>query len=440
MDVLIAPLAFVLLLAALALRAAWSGPRACRNGRDPVDRRVGGEPGRLQRNSARGGGIRSICVCLDVPRAFRFILRKEGFYDRVAKALRLSREPQLSHGPFDDAFYLDAEDPLAARLLEGTPELRTRLATGLARVTERGACFSAIACSDGRLHIHLRTLGMSEVDVEHSAHEAALWASPLLEAMRKVRAEPSETTLLRRRALEARLPPFVALPLAVAILVGIAFAGPEALYENGDLLPPALAVGGAMLLAHVAWAWKRTFPAQRHRRALEWIFLGWPAFTALAFFLFLALRTTHVLSGPGDRSASAEAGPAQPFAARRAKQSPDQVASIAQILKSTSPLFRPKARTTGCVRSDETPEAFFGQAIQSFPFGASTASAAGKRSSSAAREATKRRRTLAERARRVTRAPSGRGPRTASSPFGAPRRRAEAPGPIPSFLGRGVPE
>ena len=74
---------------------------------------MGGEPGRLQLNRNKWGSVLSVCVCLDVPPAFRFTLRREGLYDR--------------------------------------------LATGLARVEERGARVRAISCSDGRLHIHLAT-------------------------------------------------------------------------------------------------------------------------------------------------------------------------------------------------------------------------------------------------------------------------------------------
>ena len=93
---------FVPLLFVLAVVAISVGQRGCRNDRDPMDRRVGGEPGRLQLNRNKWGSVLSVCVCLDVPPAFRFTLRREGLYDRLAKGLRLAREPQVAHGPFDD--------------------------------------------------------------------------------------------------------------------------------------------------------------------------------------------------------------------------------------------------------------------------------------------------------------------------------------------------
>lgn len=291
--VFLVPLLFVLAVVAVAV-----GQRGCRNGNNPVDRRVGGEPGRLQLNRNKWGRVVSACVCLDVPPAFRFTLRREGLYDRLAKRLRLAREPQASHEAFDAAFYLDAADALAARLLEGTDGLRARLATGLARVEERGVRLRAISCSDGRLHVHLGTLGVDGSDAETSAHEAAMWLAPLLAAMRKVRVDPSEAAMAWRRALAARLAPFLAFGLAVTLLVGVVLAAPGALSAARDLLLPALAAGGAALLAFVAWAWKRTLPAGRHRRALEWLLLAGPAFAALAFLLLLALRTVKVLPGP----------------------------------------------------------------------------------------------------------------------------------------------
>lgn len=310
-ELMVAAISAPLLLVLALIVISW-GQWGCWNGPGPMDRRVGGEPGRLQfnrnRHGHRAGSVLSVCVCLDVPPAFRFTLRREGLYDRLAKVLRFAREPQVSHEAFDAAFYLDAEDALAARLLEGTEGLRARLATGLARVEEHGARFRAISCSDGRLHIHLWTVCIAESDAEKSAHEAAIWLAPLVAAMRKVRVDPSEAAILWRRALAARLAPFIAFPLAVTILVVVVLTAPGALWAARDLLPPALVAGGAALLVHVAWAWKRTFPAERHRRALEWLFLGWPGFAALAFLLLLALRTGKVLSDPADEEGRNGAG------------------------------------------------------------------------------------------------------------------------------------
>lgn len=292
---LVLPLGLVAI--ALLLGRQWG----CRNGRNPVDQHIGGEPGRLRMERNRHGWVVSVCVCFDVPGAFCFSLRREGLYDRLAKGLRVAREPQVSHEPFDAAFFLDAVDPLVPRLLEGTAGLRAKLAAGLARVEERGARLRAISCAEGRLHVHLATLGVSKSDAETSAHEAAMWVSPLLEAMRKVRAEPWETERVRRRAFEARIAPYIAFPLALTILVVVVFTAEGALWRARDLLPTAFLAGAAALLVYGAWAWRRTLPAQRHRRALEWLLLGGPAFTALAFLLLLALRTAKVLpAGPGE--------------------------------------------------------------------------------------------------------------------------------------------
>ncbi len=121
-------------------------------------------------------------------------------------------------------------NPLAPRLLEGTEGLRAKLAKGIARLEERGTRLRAISCCDGRLHVHLSTLGVAESDAEMSAHEAETWLDPLLAAMRKVRVDPEGAALLGRRALEARLAPLIAYPLAVTILVvvGLAAPGPSA--------------------------------------------------------------------------------------------------------------------------------------------------------------------------------------------------------------------
>ena len=62
---------------------------------------------------------------------------------------------------------------------------------------------------------------------------------------------------------------------------------------------------------------------------------------------------------------------------RRANASPDQVSSIAQILKSTHPAASPNSRTAGWVTSVFTPEACFGHAIHSLPPSFSERSARG---------------------------------------------------------------
>lgn len=237
---LVVPFLFILAVVVGPLVLIWMGPRGCPNGRRPADRSIGGEPCRYRENRSKAGLVVSVCVCFDVPPAFRFTLRREGLWDRLAKTIGLAREPQVSHELFDAAFYLDSEDALAARLLEGTPRLRERLVAGLSRATERGASLGSISCSEGRLHVHLRTLGLARDDARQSTREAVVWATPLLEAMRKVGADDRETEALARRAREARLIPFVALPSAALILVVVEMSSPGALWAVRDLLPQSL--------------------------------------------------------------------------------------------------------------------------------------------------------------------------------------------------------
>src|SRR5438309_349054 len=54
---------------------------------------------------------------------------------------------------------------------------------------------------------------------------------------------------------------------------------------------------------------------------------------------------------------------------RKTNLSPDQTSSTAHTFTSTIPFARPMSRTTFSFRSVATPEAFFGQEIQSMPEG-----------------------------------------------------------------------
>jgi hypothetical protein len=71
--------------------------------------------------------------------------------------------------------------------------------------------------------------------------------------------------------------------------------------------------------------------------------------------------------------------PASPRRSRRTSLSPDQTSSTAQTLTSTQPSGKACARTPSSVRSVDTPEDRFGQAIQSAPRSAVRAAAAGQR-------------------------------------------------------------
>ena len=104
-----------------------------------------------------------------------------------------------------------------------------------------------------------------------------------------------------------------------------------------------------------------------------------------------------------------------------AKRSPDQVSSIAAILKSTSPFARPAVRTACSVTSVRTPDVFFGQQIQRAFLSARFAMSATRAASSVAERTNQSVTSVWPRAERRSPTPGGRSGIVNSS--GRPRGR-----------------
>ena len=121
-----------------------------------------------------------------------------------------------------------------------------------------------------------------------------------------------------------------------------------------------------------------------------------------------------------------------------AKRSPDQVSSIAAILKSTSPFARPAVRTACSVTSGRTPEVLFGQQIQRAFLSARFAMSATRAASSVAERTNQSVTSVWPRAERRSPTPGGRSGIVNSKE--APTRATVEASRIPSLLASGVPE
>lgn len=68
--------------------------------------------------------IVAVSIALTVPDEWRFVLRREYWFDRFFKSLGLAREWQTNDPQFDQAVYIVSEDRLLLETLSGDPELR----------------------------------------------------------------------------------------------------------------------------------------------------------------------------------------------------------------------------------------------------------------------------------------------------------------------------
>src|SRR5512132_1859177 len=123
----------------------------------------------------------------------------------------------------------------------------------------------------------------------------------------------------------------------------------------------------------------------------------------------------------------------------RTNVSPAHVSSMAQTFTSTSPRSRPAVRTTPSERSVVPPDAFFGQATHSIPFGSSLSRRRGNPFRSADFDLTKRiaksRGPFEENLH-----PFGSAPSDAPRLFGGDAKCSRLSGFIPSLSMSGVPE
>ena len=82
----------------------------------------------------RGRSVSAFVLRFAAPAGVRLCVRRENWFDRLGKALRIAVEPQLGDRDFDARFHIDCEDPQLLAQLQGQAGLRNlvrRLEIGL---------------------------------------------------------------------------------------------------------------------------------------------------------------------------------------------------------------------------------------------------------------------------------------------------------------------
>jgi hypothetical protein len=222
-------------------------------------------------------------VAFKVPEHLRFELRKEGRYDRLAKALRLVTELQIGHSSIDDRFFFEDEGTLV-EVLGKNENARSGLAMLFTRLRLKGAHVQWISCRDGDLVVQIYTGFHSDPRAVRS--DTVGWMRPLIEALR---AHEAPVRVRRRhRDDRALLPRLVLLAAFLTAGLGIVLANvlqPDRLLDPWALVLPAMATGSVVFALFLVWALIQsgTTP-RRHRLLIEWVLVGWPAMIVCAGF------------------------------------------------------------------------------------------------------------------------------------------------------------
>jgi hypothetical protein len=149
--------AFLVGLLILAGCIAWM-VREARSPRFGWLETPGGRTGRLLLDSDRDNLARVTVLRLGVAidPALDVTLRREGWLERCAKALRLVREPQLGRAEFDARFWLAAAHPDTLARMRADPGLLREIDALVGY--DAGFRFHRLVCRDGVLLVELRPL------------------------------------------------------------------------------------------------------------------------------------------------------------------------------------------------------------------------------------------------------------------------------------------
>ena len=124
--------------------------------------------------------ITGVSLCLDVPDHFRFVLRREGRLDRLAKRFGIAQEWQTGDDQFDSKVFILSEDPALLETLSADREMRT-LITTLLEFHKGGE----LDCAKGRLWFDVTTGDIdSELTDEAVSEMVAREIQPTLAKLR----------------------------------------------------------------------------------------------------------------------------------------------------------------------------------------------------------------------------------------------------------------
>lgn len=245
----------------------------------------------------RRGRCMRLLLAFDVPSIPRFAMRRENWWDRLAKRIGLVQELQLDHCAFDQRYYIEEHSPCFARLLREQQQLGKLLATFAVRLQMRSAPLGWMEGGDGELLLEIRIAG--DYPLARTREEILAWLQPFIAALSTL---PRTATGLSLGRLE-RLPRRIALSLlCVGLLAATAIGtlGGDRLIDTAPLLRMGTWAGLCGFGAFLLWALRYVgASARRHRLLLEWLLMGLPGCILLAIVAIHQINWRLDFAAPG---------------------------------------------------------------------------------------------------------------------------------------------
>ena len=204
-----------------------------------------------------------------VPSCWRFCIRAENWFDRLAKALHIVREPEIGDAEFDQSFFLEVDSPALLHLLETQHQLRHRHAALALQIAASDGRLQLIASSAGQLSVAMKLPRSMRFEhdekvinaqLEKLAASAHQWLKPLLTTLRAQSPNSAKAEATGTRAMQIALT-----SAALALLLNAVTVWNNPMLDIWRLQGWMIAIAGLIwmsLLALVAWHCRRSM--KRH--------------------------------------------------------------------------------------------------------------------------------------------------------------------------------
>lgn len=250
-----------------------------------------GETYNYREERSKYGKLVNLLLTFDVPSARHFRLRRESWFDRFGKGIRLAVEAEANEPVFDKMFFLDSDDEVLVALLMQERKLRSALIILMGRIARQRARLISLDAENGKLTLYMRAFSVAEP--VRLREECVAFLTPLLQAIRELPTMPTREVhraidsakMLRRLAL-------ILFAIGTGSITWIAFMCSDRLVEPWLFARLSGMVGVLAFVVLSMWALRQLGrSSNRHRAMLFWTFFS---LIGLLCCSFVALRAANI--------------------------------------------------------------------------------------------------------------------------------------------------
>lgn len=237
------------------------------------------------------GKLVNLLLTFDVPSARHFRVRRESWYDRFGKGIRLAVESEAGEPVFDNMFFLDSDDEALVALLMKDRKVRSALIILMGRIVRHGARLISLDAENGKLSLYMRAFSVD--DPARLREECTAFLVPFLQAIRDL---PTTAIRAERGARvnpdKARHAALIVFVVGCASAIWITFMSSDRLSDPWSFIRFSAIIGMIAFAILTRWALRHLGRASnRHRAMALWCFF---ALIGVVCFSFTALRAINI--------------------------------------------------------------------------------------------------------------------------------------------------